>query len=311
MSTEGATEHAELTEQVFDQLRRSETRLYPEAAIETIRQQPEQFIPELLACLERCVANVVGGNLEEVRGEPALLAFCLLIEFDVKEAWPITKQLIRLAEDGPFEVLGDGIHEILPTAICLWGMGELDELRELCLDTTVNEYCRCSISRAVCDGYARDFLTRDTMIEFHRHLLDHAATSDYELRGLVIANLLGVHADELRQSILEAFQKDLVDSFIVGVSSVVDELDGNREATVAKYQERLDSLENFTDQLKWWAGFQPLSEPKPIRREPTPTKPLPPVALPQQTTVVAHEPRIGRNDPCPCGSGKKYKKCCL
>ena len=23
------------------------------------------------------------------------------------------------------------------------------------------------------------------------------------------------------------------------------------------------------------------------------------------------EPHVGRNDPCPCGSGKKYKKCCL
>jgi preprotein translocase subunit SecA len=22
------------------------------------------------------------------------------------------------------------------------------------------------------------------------------------------------------------------------------------------------------------------------------------------------EPRVGRNEPCPCGSGKKYKKCC-
>jgi len=22
-------------------------------------------------------------------------------------------------------------------------------------------------------------------------------------------------------------------------------------------------------------------------------------------------PKIKRNDPCPCGSGKKYKKCCL
>ena len=22
-------------------------------------------------------------------------------------------------------------------------------------------------------------------------------------------------------------------------------------------------------------------------------------------------PKIGRNDPCPCGSGKKYKKCCM
>ncbi|MEW8182720.1 MAG: SEC-C metal-binding domain-containing protein [Candidatus Thiodiazotropha endolucinida] len=23
------------------------------------------------------------------------------------------------------------------------------------------------------------------------------------------------------------------------------------------------------------------------------------------------QPLVGRNDPCPCGSGKKYKKCCL
>lgn len=28
-------------------------------------------------------------------------------------------------------------------------------------------------------------------------------------------------------------------------------------------------------------------------------------------TYVRAEPKIGRNDPCPCGSGKKYKKCCL
>jgi preprotein translocase subunit SecA len=34
------------------------------------------------------------------------------------------------------------------------------------------------------------------------------------------------------------------------------------------------------------------------------------MALPQvETRVVADEDRIGRNDPCPCGSGKKYKKC--
>ena len=27
-------------------------------------------------------------------------------------------------------------------------------------------------------------------------------------------------------------------------------------------------------------------------------------------TVVRDAPKVGRNDPCPCGSGKKYKKCC-
>ena len=27
-------------------------------------------------------------------------------------------------------------------------------------------------------------------------------------------------------------------------------------------------------------------------------------------TEVRTQPKVGRNDPCPCGSGKKYKKCC-
>jgi hypothetical protein len=34
-----------------------------------------------------------------------------------------------------------------------------------------------------------------------------------------------------------------------------------------------------------------------------------PLDLPGHTIVNA-QPKIGRNDPCPCGSGKKYKKCC-
>ena len=29
------------------------------------------------------------------------------------------------------------------------------------------------------------------------------------------------------------------------------------------------------------------------------------------STTVVKGPKVGRNDPCPCGSGKKYKKCCL
>jgi len=33
--------------------------------------------------------------------------------------------------------------------------------------------------------------------------------------------------------------------------------------------------------------------------------------LRQSSTVVRAEPKVGRNDPCPCGSGKKFKQCCL
>jgi preprotein translocase subunit SecA len=27
-------------------------------------------------------------------------------------------------------------------------------------------------------------------------------------------------------------------------------------------------------------------------------------------TPIKAEEKVGRNDPCPCGSGKKYKRCC-
>ena len=33
--------------------------------------------------------------------------------------------------------------------------------------------------------------------------------------------------------------------------------------------------------------------------------------VPSAQKTVVGVPKVGRNDPCPCGSGKKYKKCCL
>jgi preprotein translocase subunit SecA len=38
-----------------------------------------------------------------------------------------------------------------------------------------------------------------------------------------------------------------------------------------------------------------------IRRQPAPQQP--------KTPFVREHPKVGRNEPCPCGSGKKYKQC--
>jgi uncharacterized protein YecA (UPF0149 family) len=39
---------------------------------------------------------------------------------------------------------------------------------------------------------------------------------------------------------------------------------------------------------------------KPVKVEPTPLQ-----------LARRPVPRVGRNEPCPCGSGKKFKKCCM
>ena len=53
-----------------------------------------------------------------------------------------------------------------------------------------------------------------------------------------------------------------------------------------------------------------------VRREEPPQrqqvlKPAPtPPSSPAAPVNTSSSKKVGRNDPCPCGSGKKYKKCC-
>ncbi|MCS6913743.1 MAG: SEC-C metal-binding domain-containing protein [Myxococcota bacterium] len=43
--------------------------------------------------------------------------------------------------------------------------------------------------------------------------------------------------------------------------------------------------------------------------EPAQHGPWDPAALLGRQPVYRTGPKVGRNDPCPCGSGKKYKRC--
>jgi uncharacterized protein len=62
-----------------------------------------------------------------------------------------------------------------------------------------------------------------------------------------------------------------------------------------------DRIGPFTDaigELESWTGSSERDE-------------MLPVSWPVQQPVLNPLRKVGRNDPCPCGSGKKFKKCCL
>jgi len=52
-----------------------------------------------------------------------------------------------------------------------------------------------------------------------------------------------------------------------------------------------------------------VEEPEKVERERV-AKPITPNKKGKTQQTVVKKKKIGRNDPCPCGSGKKYKKCC-
>lgn len=71
-------------------------------------------------------------------------------------------------------------------------------------------------------------------------------------------------------------------------------------------KEMLDMVSRYTDITSTWASY---------REEEIPRKEFPPQERPHwgnaQARPIVNENKTGRNDPCPCGSGKKYQKCCL
>jgi uncharacterized protein YecA (UPF0149 family) len=71
-------------------------------------------------------------------------------------------------------------------------------------------------------------------------------------------------------------------------------------------KERLAPFSDTIGVLSTWYGFSEEYQRKKQLDEKEP-------ALPIQPTYTITNPmrNVGRNDPCPCGSGKKFKKCCL
>jgi preprotein translocase subunit SecA len=81
------------------------------------------------------------------------------------------------------------------------------------------------------------------------------------------------------------------------------------------FQEMMERIQDRVVKYLWKIDVvvEREGEPQQRQRQPQPPKQKPMflsgggTAAPQ--TVKRKEEKVGRNDPCPCGSGKKYKKC--
>lgn len=77
-----------------------------------------------------------------------------------------------------------------------------------------------------------------------------------------------------------------------------------------EYYTFMDEFE-FRQVMKDWAGMNHNEEQaKKIKATKARATNIYAQTLGKVEQVVRANPKVGRNDPCPCNSGKKYKKCC-
>ena len=306
------------TRRVLTGLRTAKEKL-PEAEIVEVRQHPDIFVPVLLGALEEAVA--VARDEKEPEGEAHFFAAFLLVELEVDEAFPALLSGFTLPGERAFDLFGDAVHELLPRALALFSRKGTEQIDALLQDTRVDKFVRWAASNAykllVRDGV----ISRDVAVaKLHGHLKSYIANEERDLIAPIICELSDLAAEETWKTIKAAYDRDLVDTSVVDLEFVEMQI-GNGEETFQESIARCppSGIPDTIEELSHWAAFceteetsacpeaipaseSPVPRPNFSYRDPDQPQPV--------GTVRLDQTRIGRNDPCPCGSGKKFKKCC-
>jgi preprotein translocase subunit SecA len=155
---------------------------------------------------------------------------------------------------------------------------------------------------------------RAALSEMERHLVLHAIDTHWQeyLRGMdALRQGVGLRAYGQRDPLVE-YKHEAYDLFSDLMDRIKSDVAGRmfRSATsLSAYRSFLKSLpRTLVHANPQTLGAVPASsEPDPVSGEEAALQ----AALKAPAQPVRRDmPKVGRNDPCPCGSGKKYKKCC-
>jgi len=134
---------------------------------------------------------------------------------------------------------------------------------------------------------------------------EHLAAVDYLRQGIHLRGY--AQKDPKQEYKREAFGmfNDMLGRFKHEVISILARVQIQTEAEVERIEaERRAAAEVAERRMQ----LQHAAAPDVLHGEAEPTAPQ--AAAPQRQAPVEREyPKVGRNDPCPCGSGKKYKHC--
>jgi len=289
------------------------TGRFEREAVEAAVARREEVTPELLGVLEK-IADPDQAYQLDIEGDymAPLYAMYLLAQFRETRAYPLVVRIALLDGELLYSLFGDFITEGLGRVLASVCGGNIEEIQAIVENADADEWVRGAALGGLVTLVAAGMKSREEILSYFAALFRGKLGDKNQIvwSDLVIYSA-DLSAPELLGDIERAYAEGLVDPGMVGLIGVRRDLAKGEEWALASLatnpHRRL--VDDTAKEMQWWACFTE-NEQRPLQEE------IPDMALANPwredsyTGFKRTSPKIGRNDPCPCGSGKKFKKCC-
>ncbi|MGR8999593.1 MAG: DUF1186 domain-containing protein [Gammaproteobacteria bacterium] len=298
-------------EEILAKLDTYDYSTFQREALQAAILRQEAVTPALLSIIER-----IADNPQFLDENPDYMGFMyalyLLAQFREKRAYPfIVHYFAQLGTDiDALDATGDLVTEDLNRILASVCQGDLSLIKQLIEDPKHNEFVRSAALKSLLVLYNGGQLAREELITYFQTLIDDKLEQeeDPSFWGALVNCCSKIYPEELHDVLVDCFERELVDTDMINKDDLDHSMRLGKEQTLAKLKTNRHTqfIDDVISEMEWWACFDP--EPPSTRSK---TFPSAGFDFHRPTNNASKKTKIGRNDPCPCGSGKKYKKCCL
>ncbi|MCL2576838.1 MAG: DUF1186 domain-containing protein [Defluviitaleaceae bacterium] len=285
--------------------------------VRCIRENKEEAIPLLINFVSDSIKTFRNLLIFDESVDDPTFALFLLAEFGVNEAFPLFAEILELEDDKAdwilSDVLSDGMGAMTASVAT---ENDIDRIKAIIGNIEINEFQRLAAVDALIGLYARGVYSRNDLIADFRHLLETYQKND-DFLDYLVDKCLEVEATELYELIRKLFVEEKVYEIFVGIEDFAEDAPVRSEDEVIASLMKHSAYGEINDMLMsviGWTCFNnddfddDIFDSDDIIDDDSVW--IPPSMFSTKNTPIVNPPKIGRNEPCPCGSGQKYKRCC-
>jgi hypothetical protein len=293
-------------DQVLIELGKDRTT-HPLEALESADAHRGVLVQPLLQALERCVTDP--DSASEADAQLFCYALYLMAKWRETRAYQLVIRWLSLPDVAATRLSGDVLTEDGARILAAVCDSDLEPIKRLVLNRDADEFSRGVAVAALALLAVWAEVPRDIIVDYFAWLaregLDREPSYVWSALATESADIEALAVfPELRR----AYDEELIDPQTVGPSELDDVEASPRGDLLERMKDRYPPIDDVAKATSWWARFGRLASNRRADE-------LALAAAGEFDDDGSMEPyrasqKVGRNEPCPCGSGKKYKKCC-